>query len=269
MSTDVMLGIVTALLGLGSTLISLHPPTQLRGKKLAAAIFIALTCASILLIVKLSRESSATATKLEDNLRSIQQQSSEIARVETLNTELQRQLVQASASIKELAIHNVSLAQQGIQTATGGDSYCYLDIASVSKAGGLLVAVHQGKYPLYAVHARVVDLAKMKEFEQSGQKLTLDNAFSNDLNVAIGDMAVSTANPLQQITFSASDRQSFNVFFSAHNGLWTEELRFRLVNGGWTRAIRVSKIVGKKNKDIWQKVDPKYPRIMGNVDWSE
>jgi hypothetical protein len=189
--------------------------------------------------------------------------------VQSLNTQLQHQLVDSSESIKELAARNLTLARQNIQTVTGGDSYCYLAIASPSRDGGLLVAIQRGKYPLYAINARLVDLAKMKQFQESGRRLTLDNAFAVDVNIPIGDLAVQTAKPLQQITFSGLERQSFNIFFSAHNGLWTEELRLRLVNSVWTRAVRISKIQGRENKEIWQQVDINYPRIAGKVDWSE
>jgi hypothetical protein len=140
---------------------------------------------------------------------------------------------------------------------------------SPSASGGLLVALHRGRYPLYAVNARLVDLAKMKRFQESGQKVTLDNAFALDLNIPIGDLAVSTARPLQQIAFASSERQSFNIFFAAHNGLWTEELRLRLIDGVWTRAIRISRLQGNQERAIWQKVGLKYPRVAGKVDWSE
>ena len=223
----------------------------------------------ITLVVKQSRESAATTSKLAGSIEALREGNQEISRVQSLNTQLQQRLIEASTSIKNLAAQNVGLARQSIQTVTGGDSYCYLDVVSPSRAGGLLVAFHRGKYPLYAVNARLVDLAQMKKFLESGQKLTLDNVFTNDVNLSIGDLAVSTAKPLQQIIFPSSDRQSFNIFFSAHNGLWTEELRLRFVDGSWTRAVRVSRLEGSREASIWKRVDPKYPRPNGKVDWAE
>jgi hypothetical protein len=269
MSADSMLGILTAIMGMAGFLVSIHPPTQRKWKIVAAGMFFALTSCAIVLVMKQSKESAATTSKLERSLETLRDGNAEIARVEALNTQLQQRLIDASGSIKALAARNVSLARQNIDTVTGGNSYCYIDVASPSLSGGLLIAIHRGRYPLYAVNARLMDLAKMKKFQESGQKLTIDNAFSLDLNIPISDLAVSTARPLQQIAFSSSERQSFNIFFSAHNGLWSEELRLRFIDGAWTRAIRMSRMQGNEEKVIWQKVDLKYPRVAGNVDWAE
>jgi hypothetical protein len=172
MSTDSMLGIRTAIMGMAGSLVSIHPPTQRKWKIVAAGMFFLLTSCTIVLVMKQSKESSATTTKLERSLETLRDGNAEIVRVQALNTQLQQQLIDASGSIEALAARNVSLAQQNIRTVTGGDSYCYIDIMSPSASGGLLVALHRGRYPFYAVNARLVDLAKMKRFQESGQKVT-------------------------------------------------------------------------------------------------
>lgn len=268
MSIDSMIGISTTLMGLMGFLVSMQPPVRVRWKICAVLIFILLTGSTITLVVSQSKESMATQSKLSRTLEDLQRSNREIERVQSLNNDLQQHLVDASESIRELAAKNVMLSERNVQTVTGGDSYCYISVASASATGGVLTAVHRGQYPLYSVHARLVDLAKAKTFS-STQQPTLEEVTANDLNIPIGDLAARTAVVLQRITFPATDRLSINIFFSAHNGLWTETLRLRLVEGHWAQAIKILRAQGSKEVPIWEKVDANYPRVAGKVDWGE
>src|SRR5262245_49338891 len=58
------------------------------------------------------------------------------------------------AKSDEIAELNRTIAK----SITGGDSYCYLRLANLHSQGALLNLIHQGKYPLYDISIRIVDL---------------------------------------------------------------------------------------------------------------
>jgi hypothetical protein len=164
----------------------------------------------------------------------------------------------------------VGSVQESINTITGGNSFCYLAFTASKESEtsvtiGRYLAVQQGKYPLYGVHARVVDLTKAPHTSADF------NAATITLN--IGDLAKDTSESLPSIVpFVNGPNESFNIFFSAHNGLWTENLRMRDVSGAWRSAIRVFRDrIGKQGKyesyNVFELVDPEYPLINGKVDW--
>lgn len=116
---------------------------------------------------------------------------------------------------------------------TGGDSFCYFGVGINGNIATWTV-VHQGKYPLYNVAARIVDLAMFDAAMKSG------NPFAADSNVRIGDLAQNQAGMLHSMDLGDGDSRDFNVFFSARNGFFTQLLRFRRVEGKWLSATTVT-----------------------------
>lgn len=116
---------------------------------------------------------------------------------------------------------------------TGGDSFCYFGVG-VDGNTATWTAVHQGKYPLYNVGARIVDLSKFHEAMNSG------NPFAADTNVRIGDIAQNQASMMLSMDLGSGDSRDFNIFFSARNGFFTQLLRFRRVGGQWLSATSVT-----------------------------
>ncbi len=134
--------------------------------------------------------------------------------------------------------------------ATGGDSYCYFSIGAHEGGKSSWAAVHEGKYPLYNVHARIVDLDL---FHKTNDPLKADRVLT------IGDMAPGQAVMLMSMDLGAGEKKDFNVFFSARNGLVTQLIRFRRVNGQWTQAIRVLDRA-RGAEPILERIDEHYPR---------
>lgn len=116
---------------------------------------------------------------------------------------------------------------------TGGDSFCYFGVG-VNGNTATWTAVHQGKYPLYNVGARIVDLSIFHAAMNSG------NPSSADTNVQIGDIAQSQAKTMFSIDLGTGDSRDFNIFFSARNGFFTQLIRFRRVGGQWLSATSVT-----------------------------
>lgn len=120
---------------------------------------------------------------------------------------------------------------------------------------------HEGNHTLYGVIARFVDLKKFKEnpsFQTAQENI-----------IQIGDMPPHTAKQLHPIPFSDSEKQDFNIYFSARNGFWSQEVRLRLVNGKWLTATRMIQggIDPKTNKPF-ELISPGFPRNKsGEIDW--
>ncbi|HEY8096252.1 MAG TPA: hypothetical protein VIE65_09230 [Methylobacter sp.] len=85
--------------------------------------------------------------------------------------------------------------------------------------------IQNGKYSLYDVSARIVDIDELKK-----------NLMRASKTINIGNMtpgfAVSTAT---RLSHHGKDF-NFNIFYVARNGSWTQMLRMRWVEGGW--AVR-------------------------------
>jgi hypothetical protein len=145
-----------------------------------------------------------------------------------------------------------------ISTQTGGSSYAYLSFVPEQH---FLFFAHAGKYPLYGVVARIVDLDQAK-----------NNPFG--ITVTVGDMIKGHGNMLDvpKNMTSLADHFNANVFFTARNGGWTETLRVQKKQDGWARAIRVTGefTTFGKSKVMCETIDPKFqldPSGQVEKDW--
>lgn len=138
--------------------------------------------------------------------------------------------------------------------ATGGDSFCYV-AAGVDKGSNatMLTVVHEGKYPMYAVTARIVDLAKFQAACQAG------NPFASDIIKQVGDMAERQAKLLGTLDLGTGNACDLDVHFSARNGFYIQQLRFRRINGEWEQATCISTTMDP-GKRLHESVSANYPR---------
>lgn len=144
-------------------------------------------------------------------------------------------------------------AQEITHYTTGGDSYCYFGVG-INGNTATWTVVHQGKYPLYNVCARIVDLSLFQVAMNSG------NIFDADTNFKIGDIGQSQAVLVHSMDLGSGNARDFNVFFSARNGFYTQLLRFRCVNGKWLSATSVTPMAPAcQTNQVHHKVDPGYP----------
>jgi len=145
---------------------------------------------------------------------------------------------------ESLIVHK---STETISQLTGSESYAVLMYVPGQT---FLAFVHEGKYPLYGVSARIADLDQMPK-----------NVMG--VTIAVGDMIRGHVNmeSMPAGIPTSGDHFNANVFFTARNGDWTELLRVVRVNDGWARAIRV---IGqftslKKAKVMCETMDPKFP----------
>jgi hypothetical protein len=192
---------------------------------------------------------NAEFQKIADGLTTSIRQSQEqfVATMDKSNRAIGLQMT----AVDELSIN--------LDTLTGADSFCYLGFTTGQQ---YLPFVHIGKFPLYEVSARIVDL------DQSG-RIKQGNLMG--VTVSVGDMIRGHASiqPLPNGLGSSPDYFNANVFFNARNGDWMELLREQRVNGKLVRAMRV---VGrftslKKEKPLCETIDPEFPREPnGDID---
>ena len=142
---------------------------------------------------------------------------------------------------------------------TGGTSFCYVNVAENYLGIKNLVVSHQGEYPLYDLTLRVVDLDKFNEHSGNPEYAhTYEKSFF-----------ISTLLPKQDSFlhdggfFNQAEGGSFNIFFSARNGMFHELLRYKKINNEWVTAIKV-----EGEKTLLESVADNYPKnTAGEVDW--
>ncbi|BBJ23885.1 hypothetical protein [Candidatus Nitrotoga sp. AM1P] len=120
--------------------------------------------------------------------------------------------------------------------------------------------MHQGRYPLYGVTARIVDLAEFQTALKSG------NPYAADTIVPVGEIAQNQAILLHKIDLGVGTARDFNVFFTARNGDFTQLVRFRRVNGKWCQATSVTATISG-DATLFLRVNDGYPiNIDGKPD---
>jgi hypothetical protein len=158
-------------------------------------------------------------------------------------------------------VASIGISNEGTALTTGGDSFCYL-VVSAGAPPTFPVVFKSGEYPLYGVEMRIVNL--IEPFRPLPHSST---SFDLGLNLLLRDFAIGES--AKEIPFSLplkGDRASFNVFFNARNGFWTENLRLRLVNGHWEGAILVFR--DNPNQPLYKEIDKGFPRESdGRVKW--
>lgn len=125
-----------------------------------------------------------------------------------------------------------------IDTFTGDHSYLVLYYAP---GQGFLLFSQRGDYSVFDAHARIADLDAPKT-AQNLMGTTVDIG-----EVIKGRGAIlSVPSELNE----GKDRENLNVFFTARNGGWTEQLRTRRTKDGATYAIRVQGEFSDSKKSI-------------------
>ncbi len=210
-----------------------------------------------------AKEMATANTKLSTSLQELSAASNEISRIQRLNTELQERLIASTGKITELS-------QQNIHALTGGDSYCYLRFPTFTPTGGLPIVIHEGKFPLYDVEARIVNLRQFERIAaETPGDLTMRQFMSSSTMLKVGNLAPGAAFSVLDKPLPFTDEQpNFRVFFGARNGFWHEDLLLRRINGKWLYAVRVFREIGNDKKLLSEKIDKGFPRTGdGKIEW--
>ncbi len=182
------------------------------------------------------------------------------------NQQKSEEIVQAQKDLKLKSEEIVELNKQIVAAVTGGDSFAYIRLVFIGRADTTprLTLIHQGKYPLYELDYRIVDLVKM---EKENKHYSLDDLTKDQKN--IGNIGPNQARVLDTVQIG-SEPIRWNLFFGARNGFFVELLRMRRVGDEWKTAIRVDSrpTSGEEAKTLFKLVEPGYPLGKdGQVDW--
>lgn len=178
-------------------------------------------------------------------------------------TELQAlEIKQLNTKILTLSEENRSLAKESISSITGGDGFVYVDILKGFYSNALTpVITTNSTHPQYDISIRFYDEGKDH-----------DTQISNPLYVNIATLPAGQSIFNRTPAFDLEDKvdyAKFNLFISARNGSFFEELKLRKVNGEWLSALRVF----KNNPDgssslLMERSMPGYPKLAsGDVAW--
>lgn len=142
--------------------------------------------------------------------------------------------------------------REALYTVTGGDSFAYLG-ANAEPASNLvnLVLIHVGQYPLYEVHARIVDVDV--PVVRSNRPAEVQS-----IRLEFGTLVPRHAAAVPPLELGNGEGRNWNVFFTARNGGWNQELRLRKVDGAWRIATRVTR--GENYDQVLLQADPAFPR---------
>jgi hypothetical protein len=140
----------------------------------------------------------------------------------------------AGAILAGIAAMGVS--NESASLITGGDGFCYVVNEGVPSAPFPAIVIHDGEYPLYDVQMRIVDLLEpFSPMTLPGQSKPLDQG----LSFPLGNFSPKGSILMSKLLPAKGDKASFNIFFSARNGFWIEDLRLRFINGEWKKALQV------------------------------
>jgi hypothetical protein len=172
------------------------------------------------------------------------------------------EIKQLNTKILALSEENKSLVKESISSITGGDGFVYVDILKGFYSNALTpVITTNSAHPQYDISIRFYDEGKDH-----------DAQISNPLyvNVATLPSGQSIFNRTPAFDLEGkTDCAKFNLFISARNGSFFEELKLRKVNGEWFSALRVF----KNNPDgssslLMEKSMAEYPKLPdGGVAW--
>jgi hypothetical protein len=178
-----------------------------------------------------------------------------------------------------LTAKNSEIARLQLENAnaiTGGNSFAYMLLQVPDHetfATAIPTFVHQGKYPLYDVQAHIVDLDEFQRLTDRKDFLAANNALSGT-DLMIGNLTPGFASRPTGAVLSHPSGQDFtyNIFYVARNGAWTQQLRMRWTGNGWVIANRVfagpGNFGGPGDKDLFREVSTGYPLDeKGEVDW--
>lgn len=153
-------------------------------------------------------------------------------------------------------------------SVTGGDGFPYLDVSVVGDKPprATLVIHNQGKFPLYEIDVRMVELKEPSSGERDSSTYGIEEA---NLGRDIGTLPPGGARVFDRWGLpEQEDWHGYNIFISARNKFVTENLRLRRIEGRWRSAIRVFEGVEGKPSILLEKVDADFPRDeAGRVQW--
>ena len=151
---------------------------------------------------------------------------------------------------------------------TGGDSYCYVDaVFNLEMTEAYFFLNAKGKFPLHDIEVQMVDSDLMAKLFPNSKWTPLTADSESKMNQVITRyptvpfLASSAGRALDQISLTGLVDRHLVFHFYAMNGVWSQKLELRLVNGKWIEALAVVREakVGKSGQLLYKYIEPGFP----------
>jgi hypothetical protein len=154
-------------------------------------------------------------------------------------------------------------------SVTGGDSFCYLQFESNNNPTRGILLMHKGKYPLYDIQVRIVDLEIYRQLNNSNLEKSRELFEQAEKVYKLPTLNPNTAEILGKFTFpDNATEKNFNIFILARNGSFEQFYRFRKVKQTWFQAHRVIIRRDGKMEVLHQQIDQQFPTNKnGEIVW--
>ncbi len=154
-------------------------------------------------------------------------------------------------------------------TYSGGKSFPELKIIPLDNEKGQMVLIHHGEFPLFDISMHAVDLDIHNKIvaQRGSNQFKMDELalFSVDLqfnSLQIGNqLAIGTF-----ISDYSSNKKSFNIFYSARNGLYIQAIRLFKKDRIWHSGTI---IFNREYKEVYRSIDKELPFDLFNWNIKE
>jgi hypothetical protein len=255
--TSRLVQLFVALQALLGSVVSAIAPSSFEDKVIWIAGFLVLGLLVVVMVILDTARTERDQQRLNADIEELQKAAADGARFHAENNELQKQVLK----LTEL---NTTLAEEAKQATTGGDSFCYAN-ANFQFEKPFFIIIQSGKYPVYDVSVRIVDMTERTSLAEAG-KIVGESTF-NVLNVGGAAQGPDFPEP-----FTGPSLRRFNIVFIARNGTWHQNLVVCKGNMRWSWALRVwpkkTNPPTRGQMPVFQHVDNDFPRnSAGDVDW--
>ena len=246
---DYILQILSAFVAILGGIVSAVGPTTPFQKAIWIVVFLCLGFCIYLIAFVQSRQARETQGELRSQIDQLQIASSSAVALQEANNELQKQVLELSQS-------NAKLTEDSINTTTGGDSFCFGNV-NFQFEKPFLIFMHSGRYPIYDVQVRVVDMNKRTSMSEPGSVVC-------EMGFTVIPVGGAAQGPEFTIPLSGADTQRFRFVFIARIGRWNENLVIHRGKFKWSCSIRVwpkeTNPPTRPEKPIFEFVDCDFPR---------
>jgi hypothetical protein len=250
MNPEFMLGSIMVVMAVLGAALSIHGFKSKLNKILLMLVFIGLGTYAVYLISVQANKNARASAKLDNNIAQLRISLAETSRLQKLNSELQERLFEQTKTI-------IALSKKAIDTTVGGDSFGYIAAVNPWTPNNWIPTfAFKGKHPLYGVKARIVNADN--KFTETPFTVQEAIKFLTQDTIDVGDVAADEHMGLafdRPIPMS-NGSGSFNIFFSARNGSWSESLKLVNMNGKYLQAIQVR----RGDKVIFEQIADGFPR---------
>jgi hypothetical protein len=150
---------------------------------------------------------------------------------------------------------------------TGGDSFPELSIAMRTAREPdkyQILILNHGRFPLYDVQVRFVDLVAVEASRASNPA----NMGFPEIHGTVLHIGNITPGFMVETNFiiqhKAKEDINYNIFFTARNGAWAQNMRMKFIGNDEARASRVL----REGQEVWRGVSKNFPLGPGgDVEW--